>query len=83
MIIEGECRLIAERLSLLKPNYLRKYLVHTIDDIRLTDVTDDNINVLLNICIEYKNKQHEPCNEHCNNESIKGCLIMYTYYSIF
>lgn len=72
MIIEGECRLIAERLSLLKPNYLRKYLVKIIEDIRLINVTDDNINVLLNICSEYKHKQHITCNEHCNKESIEG-----------
>jgi len=75
MVIEGECRLISERLNLMKPNYLRKYLTKIIDDIRLFDVTDDNIDVLLKFCSEYKDKQHVPCNEHCSTQSIKGLLI--------
>ncbi|XP_027843521.2 DNA primase large subunit-like [Aphis gossypii] len=71
MVIEGECRLISERLNLMKPNYLRKYLIKIIDDIRLFDVTNDNIDVLLKFCSEYKDKQHVPCNEHCSAQSIE------------
>jgi len=56
----------------MKPNYLRKYLIKIIDDIRLFDVTDDNIDVLLKFCSEYKDKQHVPCNEHCSTQSIEG-----------
>lgn len=72
MIIEGECYLIKERLSLLKPNFLRKYLIKIIDDIGLFSVTDDTIDVLLKVCLEYKNKQHVPCYKHCEEQSIEG-----------
>lgn len=72
MIIEGECYLITERLSLLKPNFLRKYLIKIIEDIELLSVIDDNIGVLLKVCLEYKNKQHEPCSDNCNTQYIKG-----------
>ncbi|XP_060872805.1 DNA primase large subunit-like [Metopolophium dirhodum] len=71
MVIEGECRLISERLNLLKPNFLRKYLVKIIDEIGLFSVTDDNIDVLLKVCSEYKDKQHVPCNEYCSTHSIE------------
>jgi len=74
MVIEGECRLISERLNLLKPNFLRKYLIKLIDEIGLFSVTDDNINVLLKVCSEYKDKQHVPCNEYCSTQSIEGLL---------
>lgn len=82
MVIEGECRLISERLSLLKPNFLRKYLIKIIDDIRLFSVTDDNINVLLKFCSEYKDKQHVPCNEHCSVQSIEGLLTQLLFIII-
>lgn len=72
IIIEGECYLITERLRLLKPNFLRKYLIKIIEDIQLFSVVDDNISILQKVCLEYKNKQHEPCSEHCNIQSIKG-----------
>jgi len=75
MVIEGECRLISERLNLLKPNYLRKYLIKIIDEIGHFNVTDDNIDVLLKVCSEYKNKQHVPCNECCSLESIEGLYM--------
>lgn len=72
MVIEGECRLITERLNLLQPNYLRKYLIKIIDDIGRLSVIDDNIDVLLKVCSEYKNKQHVTCNEDCSIQSIEG-----------
>lgn len=72
MIIEGECYLITERLSLLKSNFLKKYLTKIIEDIELLNVLDDNVSVLLKVCLEYKNKQHEPCHTHCNTQFIKG-----------
>lgn len=75
MIIEGECRLIKERLRLLKPNFLRKYLTKIIEDIQVCNDTDDNMNVLLKVCSEYKYKQHLPCDEHCSLEFIEGLLI--------
>jgi len=31
IIVEGECNLMSERLSLMKPNFLRKYLIKLID----------------------------------------------------
>jgi len=31
MIVEGECNLMSELLSLMKPNFLRKYLIKIID----------------------------------------------------
>ncbi|XP_060853428.1 DNA primase large subunit-like isoform X1 [Rhopalosiphum padi] len=71
MVIEGECRLITERLNLLKPNFLRKYLIKIIDDIRLFNVMDDNLDVLLKFCSEYKDKQHVSCDEHCSIHSIE------------
>jgi len=40
-IIKGECNLITECLSLLKPNYLRKCLFKIIEDIGLINVIDD------------------------------------------
>lgn len=72
LILEGECYLITERLNLLKSNFLRKYLIKIIEDIELFSVTDDNLDVLLKVCLEYKNKQHVPCNEHCTEQSIEG-----------
>jgi hypothetical protein len=80
MIIEGECRLIKERLHLLKPNFLRKYLTKTIEDIQVFNYNDDNINVLLKICSEYKDKQHLPCDEHCSLEFIEGLSIKFNTY---
>lgn len=74
LIIEGECNLISERLSLLKPNYLRQHLNKIIDDIRFLNINDDYVDVLLEVCTDYKNKQHEPCDENCNAEFIKGML---------
>lgn len=75
MIIEGECCLFTERLSLMKPNLLRKNLVKTIEDIGLLSLTDDTIDVMLKVCLELKNKQHEPCNEQCNTNYVEGLLI--------
>lgn len=85
MIIEGECFLITERLNLLKPSIFRKYLIKIIEDIQLLNTTDDNIENLLKVCLEYKNKQHEPCNECCNLHSIEGLLIfiIYLFYYCF
>lgn len=74
MIIEGECYLISERLSLLKPNCRRKYLSTIIDDIGNMSDTDDNIDVLLKFCSEYKSKQHVFCDEDCNQYTIEGLL---------
>jgi len=82
MVIEGECRLISERLNLLKPNYLRKYLLKIIDEIGLFSVTDDNIDVLLKVCSEYKDKQHVPCNEYCSIHSIEGLLIQLLFITV-
>jgi len=75
LIIGGECNLVEERLSLLKLNDLRKYLIQIIEDIGLINVTDDNLDVLLRVCSEYKRKQHAPCSEHCSAESITSLLI--------
>lgn len=80
MIIEGECRLITERLSLMKPNLLRTNLIKTIEDIELLSSTDDTINVLLKVCLDFKNKQHEPCGEQCNINNINGLLLI-NYYN--
>lgn len=74
MIIEGECCLISERLSLLKPNCLRKNLSTIIDDIGHMSVTDDIIDVVLKVCSEYKIKQHVSCHDDCNQYSIQGLL---------
>lgn len=87
MIIEGECSLITERLSLLKPNYLRLYLIQIIENIGCLSVTDDNTDVLLRVCSDYKNKQHMSCNESCNEQSIESLLLSlnlcYFYSELF
>jgi len=77
MIVEGECNLMSERLSLMKPNFLRKYLIKIIEDIQFVNLSNDNIDTLLKICSEYKNKQHIPCSEYCNLHSIEGALIKF------
>ncbi|XP_050440714.1 DNA primase large subunit-like [Adelges cooleyi] len=86
-IIEGECNLIAERLRLLTPKYLRKYLIQIIDDIKCLNKTDDNIDVLLKVCEQYKDKQHEPCGDNCDLEHItvpwQKCLSLMTEYKVF
>jgi len=75
LIIRGECNLIRERLNLLKLNDLIKYLIQIIEDIKLFNVTDDNLDVLLGVCSEYKRKQHAPCSLHCSAEFITSLLI--------
>ncbi|VVC28967.1 DNA primase large subunit, eukaryotic/archaeal [Cinara cedri] len=68
-IIEGECSLITERL--LKPNFFKKYLNKIIEDIQCFSLTDDNIDVLLKVCLEYKKKTHATCFENCNEQYIE------------
>lgn len=83
LIIEGECSLIIERLSLLKPNYLRLYLIQIIEDIGCLSVSDDNTDVLLRVCSDYKNKQHIPCNESCNEQSIESLFLRLNLYYLY
>jgi len=45
------------------------------EDIEFINVTDDNLDVLLKVCLEYTRKQHAPCSEQCNAESIESLLI--------
>lgn len=77
LIIEGECRLITQRLHLLKPYFLRKCLTKIIEDIKNCSITDDNLGVLLKVCLEYKDKQHELCDEQCITNYIKGLLMQF------
>ncbi|XP_050535856.1 DNA primase large subunit-like isoform X2 [Daktulosphaira vitifoliae] len=87
VIIEGECNLITERLNLLKPQYMIKYLIHTIKEIECLNTVDENTKLLLKVCKVYKEKQHEPCDENCDLESLKvpwqKCLTLMIEYKVF